>query len=164
MRCPKCGTLDDKVIDSRLSKDGVSIRRRRECLDCETRFTTYEVLERADLRVVKRDASREAFDRSKLLNSIAKACEKRPVPIDDIERATEDILQELESLPDREITSRHIGALAMNRLHALDHVAYVRYASVYRQFQEVGDFIEEIQSLERRPPPSPDQTELFNAQ
>lgn len=161
MRCPKCGTLDDKVIDSRLSKEGTSIRRRRECLSCETRFTTYEVLERNEIRVVKRDGRREALERKKLLGSIAKACEKRPIALDQLERMVEEILQELESLQEREIGSKQLGARVMSRLHALDPVAYVRYASVYREFQEVGDFLEEIESLEKRVAVSPNQAELF---
>lgn len=161
MRCPKCGNIDDKVIDSRLSKDGDTIRRRRECLDCQSRFTTYEVLERNELRVIKRDGRHEVLDRSKLLNSISKACEKRSVTLDSIEHAVEDILQEIENSQEREISSKHLGALVMARLHTLDPVAYVRYASVYRQFQEVGDFIEEIESLGRRVAPIPGQTELF---
>ncbi len=161
MRCPKCGTLDDKVIDSRLSKEGTSIRRRRECLSCETRFTTYEVLERNEIRVIKRDGRREPLERQKLLGSIAKACEKRPIALSQMERVVEEILQELETLQEREIGSKQLGARVMNRLHTLDPVAYVRYASVYREFQEVGDFLEEIESLEKRVALSPDQTELF---
>lgn len=162
MRCPKCGTLDDKVIDSRLSKDGATIRRRRECLDCQSRFTTYEVLERNELRVIKRDGRHELFERNKLLGSIGKACEKRSVTLEAIEHVVEDILQEIENSQEREFSSKHLGALVMARLHALDPVAYVRYASVYRQFQEVGDFIEEIESLGRRVALTPDQAELFN--
>ena len=161
MRCPKCGNLDDKVIDSRLSKEGNSIRRRRECLSCETRFTTYEVLERNEIRVIKRDGRRESLDRRKLLASIVKACEKRPIALDQMERSVEEILQELESLQEREIGSKQLGAHVMSRLHMLDPVAYVRYASVYREFQEVGDFLEEIESLERRVALTPDQAELF---
>jgi transcriptional repressor NrdR len=161
MRCPKCGTLDDKVIDSRLSKEGTSIRRRRECLLCETRFTTYEVLERNEIRVVKRDGRREALERKKLLGSIVKACEKRPIALDQMERLVEEILQDLEALQEREIGSKQLGARVMSRLHSLDPVAYVRYASVYREFQEVGDFLEEIESLEKRVAVSPDQAELF---
>ena len=161
MRCPKCGTLDDKVIDSRLSKEGTSIRRRRECLSCETRFTTYEVLERNEIRVIKRDGRREPLERQKLLGSIAKACEKRPIALSQMEHVVEEILQELETLQEREIGSKQLGARVMTRLHTLDPVAYVRYASVYREFQEVGDFLEEIESLEKRVALSPDQTELF---
>jgi transcriptional repressor NrdR len=151
------------VIDSRLSKDGVSIRRRRECLGCETRFTTYEVLEHNEMRVVKRDGRRETLDRQKLLSSIVKACEKRPIDLEQMERAVEDILQELETQQDREISSKKLGAQVMSRLHAIDPVAYVRYASVYREFQEVGDFIDEIESLEKRVARTPDQRELFKA-
>ena len=161
MRCPKCGTLDDKVIDSRLSKDGTSIRRRRACLDCETRFTTYEILERSELRVEKRDNRREPFDRKKLLGSIVKACEKRPIALEDMERVVEEIQHQLETFCDGEVTSRKLGVLVMSGLRKLDAVAYVRYASVYRQFQEVGDFIEEIESLEKRVVDTPDQAVLF---
>lgn len=163
MRCPKCGSLDDKVIDSRLSKDGGSIRRRRECLACEARFTTYEEIERIELRAIKRDGRHEPFDRHKLLNSISKACEKRPIGIEAMEKAVADIVAELEATQRREIPTRAIGAKVMERLHALDPVAYVRYASVYRQFQEIGDFIDEIQSFERRGVRTPAQPELFKA-
>lgn len=163
MRCPKCGSLEDKVIDSRLSKDGASIRRRRECLDCETRYTTYEEIERIELRAIKRDGRHEAFERQKLLTSLVKACEKRPISMEQLERAAEDIMQELEGEQTREISTRAIGAKVMERLHALDPIAYVRYASVYRQFQEIGDFIEEIQSYEKRTLRTTDQQELFKA-
>lgn len=161
MRCPKCGTLEDKVIDSRLSKDGSTIRRRRECLVCATRYTTYEQIERIELRAIKRDGRHEPFDRQKLLGSIAKACEKRPIGIDEMERTVEEIIHDLETGADREISTRLIGARVMERLHGLDPVAYVRYASVYRQFQEIGDFIEEIQSFEKRTSRSAAQPELF---
>ncbi len=163
MRCPKCGSLEDKVIDSRLSKDGASIRRRRECLDCETRYTTYEEIERIELRAIKRDGRHEPFDRHKLKTSLVKACEKRPIGLDLIEKAVEDIMQELESEQKREIPTREIGAKVMERLHLLDPIAYVRYASVYRQFQEIGDFIEEIQSFEKRAVRTQAQPELFKA-
>jgi len=161
MRCPKCGSLEDKVIDSRLSKDGAAIRRRRECLECEDRYTTYEQLERIELRVVKRDGRLEPLDRHKLFGSIAKACEKRPIGIDEMERSVEEIILDLEAAQEREIPSRVVGAKVMEKLHALDPVAYVRYASVYRQFQEIGDFIDEIQSFEKRAGRSPAQPELF---
>jgi len=161
MRCPKCGSLEDKVIDSRLSKDGDTIRRRRECIDCTTRYTTYEQIERIELRTIKRDGRLEPLDRHKLFGSIAKACEKRPIGIDDMERAVEDIVQDLEASQEREIPTRVIGAKVMEKLHALDPVAYVRYASVYRQFQEIGDFIEEIQSFEKRAGRTAAQPELF---
>lgn len=163
MRCPKCGSLEDKVIDSRLSKEGTSIRRRRECLDCETRFTTYEEIERLELRAIKRDGRHEPFDRHKLRNSFLKASEKRPISIEDIERSVEEVISELEAGHEREVPTRQIGLKVMEKLHALDPVAYVRYASVYREFQEIGDFIEEIQSFERRGVKTPAQPELFTA-
>ncbi|MBE2205011.1 MAG: transcriptional repressor NrdR [Chthoniobacterales bacterium] len=163
MRCPKCGSLEDKVIDSRLSKDGGSIRRRRECLSCEDRYTTYEELERLELHVIKRDGRHEPLDRHKLLGSIAKACEKRPIGIEEMEGAVGGIIQELESAQDREVSTRVIGARVMEKLHALDPVAYVRYASVYRQFQEIGDFLDEIESFEKRGGRTSAQPELFKA-
>jgi transcriptional repressor NrdR len=153
--------LEDKVIDSRASKDGLTIRRRRECVACEFRFTTYEQIERAELRVIKRDGRGEPFDRHKLLGGLKKACEKRPVSIEAIEAAVEAILHDLETDYDREVPSRVIGAKVMERLHEIDEVAYVRYASVYRHFQDVGEFINEIQSLERRPKKDTLQEELF---
>ncbi len=162
MLCPKCSSQEDKVIDSRLSKDGTSIRRRRECLDCESRFTTYEQIERVELLAVKRDGRREPFDRQKLLSSLIKACEKRPISLDIMEESVNAIISDLESGPDREISTKAIGARVMERLHAVDPVAYVRFASVYRRFEDIGEFIEEIQSLERRAPVSDDQKELFN--
>jgi len=163
MRCPKCGSLEDKVIDSRLSKDGASIRRRRECLSCETRYTTYEEIERVELRAIKRDGRHEPFDRHKLRTSFEKACEKRPIGMDQIDRAVEEILQELEAEQKREIPTKTIGAKVMEKLHNLDPIAYVRYASIYRQFQEIGDFIEEIQSYEKKTGRTTAQPELFKA-
>jgi transcriptional repressor NrdR len=152
------------VIDSRLSRDGDSIRRRRECLACETRYTTYEEIERVELRAIKRDGRHEPFDRHKLLTSLVKACEKRPIGMEQIERAVEELLHELESQQKREIPTRLIGAMVMEKLHAIDPIAYVRYASVYRQFQEIGDFIEEIQTYqEKRSSRSSAQPELFQA-
>src|SRR5438093_2809381 len=150
MRCPKCGGIEDKVIDSRLSKDGFSSRRRRECVRCEHRFTTYEEIERADIRVIKRDSRGEPFDRHKLLAGITKACEKRPISIEQLEKAVEEIITDLERNYPREISSQIIGAKVMEKLHELDEVAYVRFASVYRQFQDIGEFIDEIQSLEKK--------------
>lgn len=161
MYCSKCGSLEDKVIDSRLSKDGRAIRRRRECVSCGHRFTTYEELERVDLRVVKRDGRSEPFDRHKLLGGMMKACEKRPVTRETLDRAAEEIVTELEQDFNKEIPSHVVGAKVMDRLHQLDPVAYVRYASVYRHFQDIGEFIDEIQSLERRPKRSALQPELF---
>lgn len=161
MRCPKCANQEDRVIDSRSSKDGASIRRRRECTRCLHRFTTYEEIERVILRVIKRDGRSEPFDRNKLLVGLSKACEKRPISLDQIEKAVEEIQTELENQHGREISSHLIGSAVMEKLHALDEVAYVRYASVYRQFKDIGEFIDEIQSLERRIRPSDQQTELF---
>jgi transcriptional repressor NrdR len=161
MHCSKCGNMEDKVIDSRLSKDGRSIRRRRECVECGTRFTTYEEIERADLRVLKRDGRSEPFDRHKLLNGMLKACEKRPVTRESLENSCTDILQAFEQDFSREIPSHLLGAKVMEALHQLDEVAYVRYASVYRSFQDIGEFIEEIQSLGKRHKRSASQPELF---
>ena len=162
MRCPKCGFLEDKVIDSRQSKDGLSIRRRRVCLGCEHRYTTYEQIERADLRVIKRDGRHEPFDRHKLLTGMTKACEKRPVGIAAIESGVEEILQDLEAHYGREVSSQIVGSLVMTKLHEIDPVAYVRYASICRRFEDVGEFIDEIQSLEKRPRRDVLQSELFN--
>lgn len=161
MHCSKCGSLEDKVIDSRLSKDGRSIRRRRECLQCGHRFTTYEELEHAELRVLKRDGRSEPFSKEKLLSGMAKACEKRPITRETLDRAAEDIIQELEADFAREIPSNMIGMKVMVRLHELDQVAYVRYASVYRSFQDIGEFIDEIQAIGRRYKKSASQPELF---
>ena len=151
MRCTKCGNINDKVIDSRESKDGLSVRRRRECIDCGHRFTTYEHFEHSDMRVVKRDGIREPFSREKLLNGFIKACEKRPVSIEILEKAVDTIMSELESEGSREVLTQVIGARVMTKLERIDPVAYVRYASVYRQFQDVGEFIDEIESLGKRP-------------
>jgi len=151
MRCTKCGNINDKVIDSRESKDGLSVRRRRECIDCGHRFTTYEHFEHSDMRVVKRDGIREPFSREKLLNGFIKACEKRPVSIEILEKAVDTIMSELESEGSREVLTQVLGARVMMKLERIDPVAYVRYASVYRQFQDVGEFIDEIESLGKRP-------------
>ena len=161
MRCPKCGSLEDKVIDSRVSKDGASIRRRRECILCEYRFTTYEEIERADIRVIKRDGRGEPLDRHKLLAGMTKACEKRPVSLSDLERTAEEIIQDLETNHPREVSTKLVGAKVMEKLHGLDEVAYVRYASVYRQFQDIGEFINEIQALARKIKTGSQQPELF---
>lgn len=161
MYCSKCGSLEDKVIDSRLSKDGRSIRRRRECLKCAFRSTTYEAVERTELRVVKRDGRSELFSREKLLSGMLKACEKRPITRETLDRTAEAITQELEQDFAREIPSHLLGAKVMERLHELDEVAYVRYASVYRSFQDIGEFIDEIQMLGKRHKRSSLQPELF---
>ncbi len=162
MRCPKCGTPEDKVIDSREAKDGASIRRRRECLTCGHRFTTYEQVEYEDLTVVKRDQKREPWSREKLIDSMKKACGKRPVSVDTLETAADAILTEVEAASQREVPSRTIGAKVMQYLEKIDHVAYVRYASIYREFQDVTDFISEVNSLGTRVPrDAAKQPELF---
>jgi transcriptional repressor NrdR len=162
MRCPKCGTPEDKVIDSREAKDGASIRRRRECLTCSHRFTTYEQVEYEDLTVVKRDLKREPWSREKLIDSMKKACGKRPVSVDTLETAADAILTEVEAASQREVPSRTIGAKVMQYLEKIDHVAYVRYASIYREFQDVTDFISEVNSLGTRVPrDAAKQPELF---
>jgi len=163
MRCLKCSSVEDKVIDSRMSKDGLSIRRRRECLECGFRFTTYEQLERNDLRVIKRNREREPFKRDKLLAGMVRACEKRPVSIDILESAADAIINELAAEGLKEIPSRLIGPKVMSKLQDIDSVAFVRYASVYRQFQDVGEFIEEIESLEKLPVDPRLQPELFES-
>ena len=134
MKCPYCGDQDSKVIDSRHSEDGASIRRRRECLACQKRFTTYETVESLPIIVVKKDGSRQSFDRTKILNGMVRACEKRPVSMAEMEAAVTDIEQVMQNSLEREISSSEIGELVMERLKPLDEVAYVRFASVYRQF------------------------------
>ena len=147
MKCPFCGHEEDKVVDSRGSADGDSIRRRRECLGCGKRFTTYEHVEEQPLMVIKKDNRREPFDRHKLLAGPVKACEKRPVSLDDLERLVEEIERELSQHFEREAPSREIGERIMRRLHALDPVAYVRFASVYREFKDVEQFMRELKDL-----------------
>lgn len=147
MRCPFCSHSESKVIDSRPAEEGTTIRRRRECLACGKRFTTYEIMERLPLLVVKRDGSRQSFDRAKLYNGMVKACEKRPVPVDAIERIVDEIEQELQSSLEREVSSEVIGEMVMEHLKDLDEVAYVRFASVYRQFKDINTFLEELNKL-----------------
>jgi transcriptional repressor NrdR len=161
MRCVQCGSLKDKVLDSRSAKDGTSIRRRRECLKCGYRYTTYEQIERTELRVIKRDGTREALNREKLMSGLVKACEKRPVPMDRLDRAVEEILADLHKDHVSEVPSAIIGGKVMDKLHQIDPVAYVRYVSVYRQFEDVNEFIQEIQSLSRRAARDPLQRRLF---
>ena len=161
MRCLKCGSVEDKVIDSRMTKDGASIRRRRECLECKSRFTTYEVLETKELYVVKKDKRREPFDREKLLHSLSRASEKRPVSRDMLEEAAESITAELASGRDQEVSAKQIGLLVMRNLKTMDPVAYVRYASVYRSFEDVGEFIDEIKTLRSHPAVDANHPELF---
>ncbi len=147
MRCPYCTDLRNKVIDSRLTKDHYVIRRRRECLSCGKRFTTYERIEEILPLVIKKDGRREPFDRSKIVSGMKKACEKRPVSITTIERAVEKIEQSLQEKGDKEIESSKIGEKVMEALHEIDEVAYVRFASVYRQFKDITDFMKEVSSL-----------------
>jgi transcriptional repressor NrdR len=161
MRCPKCGCRDDKVIDSRQSRDGSSIRRRRVCLQCAFRYTTYEEIERTDLRVVKRDRTHEVFDRRKLASSVAKACDKRSISLMTLEQTVEDIVHELET-SGHEISSAVIGDKVLEKLREIDEIAYLRYASVHRRFEDVERFIDEIHALGRRIKPDALQPELFN--
>ena len=147
MKCPYCGFLESKVIDSRSADEGSSIRRRRECLGCQRRFTTYEIMERLPLVVVKRDGSRQTFDKNKLVNSMLKSCEKRSVELEQLEDIATDIEQNLQSALEREIPTREIGEMGMARLKELDEVAYVRFASVYRQFKDINTFMEELTKL-----------------
>src|SRR4030095_16500902 len=163
MRCHKCGSRDDKVIDSRQSRDSSSIRRRRECLKCRYRFTTYEEIERSDLRVVKRDRTHEPFDRRKLAASIAKAFEKRSTSLLTLEDIVSEIVHDLET-GGREVHSSVIGAKALEKLRAIDEVAYLRYASVHERFHDVDQFVDAIHTLGRRVKPSALKGELFPAE
>ncbi|MBQ6467864.1 MAG: transcriptional regulator NrdR [Clostridia bacterium] len=147
MRCPFCSCEDSKVIDSRPTDEGERIRRRRECTSCQKRFTTYEVIESVPVIVVKKDHSREVFDRNKLLRGMLRACEKRPVSLEQLERAVDSIETQLQNNLEREITSDSIGELAMESLRNLDEVAYVRFASVYRQFKDINTFMEELAKI-----------------
>lgn len=147
MRCPFCGYEESKVIDSRPTDEGEKIRRRRECLKCEKRFTTYEVIESLPIIVVKKDNSRQQFNREKLLNGMLRACEKRPVSIETVEHAIDDIELVIQNSLDREVTSERIGELVMEKLKGIDEVAYVRFASVYRQFQDIDTFMSELSKL-----------------
>jgi transcriptional repressor NrdR len=147
MKCPFCSNLEDKVVDSRQSAEGNSIRRRRECLKCQRRFTTYETLEEMALMVVKKDARREPFERKKLLAGLVKACEKRPVGMEKLEQVVDEIEATLQKKYEKEVTSKEIGELAMKMLQQLDDIAYVRFASVYRQFRDVNQFMKELKGL-----------------
>ena len=147
MKCPYCSFEESKVIDSRSADDGERIRRRRECLKCGKRFTTHEVIETVPIIVVKRDKSREVFDRNKLTAGILRACEKRPVSLTQIEKMVDRIEAKIQSMLDREITTRQIGELAMEELKSVDEVSYVRFASVYRQFKDINTFLEELNQL-----------------
>lgn len=149
MKCPFCGCEESKVIDSRPTDEGERIRRRRECISCQKRFTTYEIIESVPVIVVKKDKSREVFDRNKLFNGLLRACEKRPVSLEKIETAVNEIEATLQNSLDREVTSVYIGELAMDKLKELDEVAYVRFASVYRQFKDINTFMDELAKLLR---------------
>lgn len=147
MKCPYCGYSESKVIDSRPTDEGERIRRRRECLNCAKRFTTYEVIETVPVVVVKKDKSREAFDRNKLLNGLLRACEKRPVPLETLERIVDEIETLLQNSLDREVPSTLIGTYAMDKLKKVDEVAYVRFASVYREFKGINAFMDELNKI-----------------
>jgi transcriptional repressor NrdR len=150
MRCPKCGCQDDKVIDSRASREGATIRRRRECLGCSHRYTTYEEIEHEGLMVLKRDGRREEFSKEKLLAGLKKACQKRPVSQKSIEDMVEKLVDEITGNFEREVPSMEIGERIMTALRSLDEVAYVRFASVYRRFQEATEFVQEVKKLETK--------------
>ncbi len=150
MKCPYCAHEETKVIDSRPTDDNARIRRRRECLSCERRFTTYEVIETVPLVVIKKDNSRQLFDRQKLMNGLMRACEKRPVPMEKLEKAVDEIEMSLQNSLEKEVSSLQIGELAMQHLKNIDEVAYVRFASVYRQFSDVNTFMDELKELLRR--------------
>ncbi|MBW1810742.1 MAG: transcriptional repressor NrdR [Deltaproteobacteria bacterium] len=147
MKCPFCNQLENRVIDSRLSKDGHAIRRRRECSDCSRRFTTYEKVETTIPMVIKKDGRREQFDREKMKSGILKACQKRSVSIDEIERFVDDLERKIQEQGEREISSQELGERIMDYLHDLDDVAYVRFASVYRSFKDLKEFMAELQDL-----------------
>ena len=147
MKCPFCGTEDSKVIDSRPTDEGERIRRRRECLNCAKRFTTYEIIESLPIIVIKKDKSRETFDRDKLLNGILRACDKRQISINTLDNMIDEIESTIQNSLDREVTSVKIGELVMDKLKDIDEVAYVRFASVYRQFKDITTFMEELNKL-----------------
>ena len=147
MKCPYCAHLESKVVDSRPADEGASIRRRRECLACHKRFTTYETMESLPLMVVKKDGSRQSFDRNKVLGGLIRACEKRPIPYSALESMANEIEQVLQNKMEREVSSAEIGELVMERLKKTDEVAYVRFASVYRQFKDINTFMHELNKL-----------------
>jgi len=147
MKCPHCGYKEDKVVDSRSTAEESSVRRRRECLKCGKRFTTYEYVEEVSLLVIKKDGRREPFDRKKVLAGIIRACEKRPISVEKMEEIATQVERAIQKKSDREASSSRIGELVMDKLKNLDHVAYVRFASVYRQFKDVGQFMEELKGI-----------------
>ena len=147
MKCPFCGSNQDKVLESRTLADGEAIRRRRECIDCDGRFTSYERIEEKPLMVIKNDGRKEFFQKEKMLKGVLRAVEKRPVPYEFVEEIVEDISNDLHTKPEREVESRRIGEYIMNRLSEIDQIAYVRFAPVYKKFKDVGEFIEEIKNM-----------------
>jgi len=147
MKCPACGYKETKVVDSRVNEQGTSTRRRRECIECGKRFTTYEYIEHVPLMVIKHDGRRQAFDRKKIISGLMKACEKRPISIDQIEDVTVEIERYIQKRYDREVNAKDIGELVMDKLAKLDEVAYVRFASVYRQFHDVNQFMSELKGM-----------------
>jgi transcriptional repressor NrdR len=147
MKCPYCGETDNKVMDSRLSKDGTVIRRRRECIDCGRRFTTYEQIEEIPVMIIKKDGRREIFSREKVRQGMARACEKRNISVEIIEEFIDNLERDLKEIEEKEISSSIIGEKIMTKLHELDEVAYVRFASVYREFKDVNDFFSELKKL-----------------
>ncbi len=149
MKCPYCGHLQDKVVDSREGKEGLTIRRRRQCLRCGRRFTSYERIDEPNLRLVKKDGRREAFSRAKLMAGLETACKKRPVAVKDLEEICAEVETMVQESPDKELPTTQVGAYVMQRLNDLDKVAYVRFASVYRQFQDVSEFLEELKALKK---------------
>lgn len=151
MRCPKCSSTEDRVVDSRVSKDGTAIRRRRECVDCNHRFTTTETILREGLVVIKRDGRREEFDRAKIVNGLRRACEKRPISAEQLNMLVEDVIDALEGQYDLEIPSQGIGEKVMENLRRIDPIAYIRFASVYKDFRDLADMVDEISQLEGRP-------------
>ena len=152
MKCPYCGETEDRVVDSREVREGATIRRRRQCEACDRRFTSYERIEDIPYMVVKNDGNREEFDRGKLLGGLHKACEKRPVPVQRLVELVDAVEQQLHERSDREISTREIGEIVMERLRDLDQVAYVRFASVYRKFEDIGEFLDELNQLRQRRP------------
>jgi transcriptional repressor NrdR len=147
MKCPYCSDVDNKVIDSRMTKEGNTVRRRRECLNCKRRFTTYERVEQLPLVLVKKDGRREAFSRNKVLAGIQKACEKRNISINTLEQFVDELERELQEMGEKEIPANEVGERVMSKLHELDDVAYVRFASVYREFKDINDFMSELKEL-----------------
>ena len=147
MKCPYCGDMDNKVIDSRMTKEGNTVRRRRECIVCARRFTTYERVEQLPLVLIKKDGRREAFDRAKVLVGVQKACEKRNISMNTLEEFVDELERQLQEMGEKEISSRVVGEKIMTKLHELDDVAYVRFASVYREFKDINDFMSELKEL-----------------